>query len=180
MKPKKWEVKSTREIFKSPWVRLREDIVEDELKRELNFAILELPFGSSVLPIDPEGNVYLIKQYRHGYGGITIEIPGGQIDDGETPEQAARRETEEEIGIYPKKLISLGTVSGLTSNIQHVEHLFLTELDSVPETLLGTEEEVVTIEKVSIQQAIEWALDGTIIHGPAIALILRAKEYLKL
>jgi len=180
MKPKKWEVKSTKEIFKNPWARLREDIVKDELNRELNFVVLELPFGSSVLPIDPEGNVYLIKQYRHGYGEITIETPGGKLDEGETPEQAARRETEEEIGVLPKKLIPLGTISGLTSNIHHTEYLFLAELDSVPEISFSSDEETLSLEKVSMQQAIYWAVDGTIVHGPAIAVILRAKEYLKL
>lgn len=110
---------------------------------------------------------------------MSIETPGGQFDPGETPEETAKRETFEEIGVHVDTLIPLGVVSALTSNIEHTEHVYLAQLPQVPTKHAASEEEVIEIVKVSFDQAVEWALDSTIVHAPAITLILRAKEYLK-
>lgn len=179
MKLAGWKTQSSKNIFQNKWVSLREDIVIDELDREHTFAVLDLPYGSSVLPIDPEGNVYLVKQFRYGYGDYTIEIPGGQIDKRETVEAAAKRELYEELGITVGELIDLGIITGLTSNINHREHLYLAKLSIVPEVSLVSEEEIIELIKIPFSQAVDWALDGTIVHAPAVSHILRAKEYLR-
>ncbi|MFC1564085.1 NUDIX hydrolase [candidate division KSB1 bacterium] len=63
----------------------------------------------AVLPVDEEGNVYLVRQHRPAIGRTIIEIPAGLIDDGEDAESSAVRECEEETGYKPGELRELVT-----------------------------------------------------------------------
>jgi len=63
--------------------------------------------AAAVLPVDKEGMVHLIRQYRHAVQRYTLEVPAGLIDKQETPEQSAVRECEEETGYFPHKLKKL-------------------------------------------------------------------------
>lgn len=179
MKPAPWTQLASAQIFQNPWLSLREDTLRTETGDTKQFAIVTLPYGASTLPMDPDGNVYLTRQFRPGLGALSIETPGGQMDPGESPEVTAQRETEEEIGVAVSDMITLGSMSGLTGNIDHREYLYLAQLASVPTPRASHEEEVVEPLVVPFDQAVEWALDSTIVHGPAITLILRANEYLK-
>lgn len=77
---------------------------------EHDFFILESPPWVNVIPLTPEGEVVLIRQYRHGVREVTLEIPGGLIEPGDSPEGAARRELREETGYQAREMISLGHV----------------------------------------------------------------------
>jgi 8-oxo-dGTP pyrophosphatase MutT (NUDIX family) len=64
----------------------------------------------NVIPITPQDDVVLIRQYRHGTREITLEIPGGLVEKNDTPEMAAVRELYEETGYRASQMISLGGV----------------------------------------------------------------------
>jgi 8-oxo-dGTP pyrophosphatase MutT (NUDIX family) len=68
----------------------------------------ECPDWVSVVPVTESGEIVLVRQYRHGIDGETLEIPGGVIDPGESPEAAALRELEEETGYEGSTLAPLG------------------------------------------------------------------------
>ncbi len=72
--------------------RRRRDGVEDD------FVILESPEWVNVVALTPRNEVVLIRQWRHGIGEVALEIPGGMVDPGESPAQAAVRELSEETG----------------------------------------------------------------------------------
>lgn len=63
-----------------------------------NFVVLNSPDWVNIIPITTEGNVVLVRQYRHGVDDLTLEIPGGLVDASEDPAQAAMRECLEETG----------------------------------------------------------------------------------
>ncbi len=77
---------------------------------ETDLLVLDTPDWVNVLPITPEGNLVLIRQYRAGNGGITLEIPGGACDPGEDPAAAGARELLEETGYEAESITVLGSV----------------------------------------------------------------------
>lgn len=97
--PVKWETVEKQliddyKIFNLELVRR----YHPEWKREGKFVVLDSPRWVNIIPLTKDNNVVLIKQYRHGIDEITIEIPGGLVDNDETPLEAACRECTEETG----------------------------------------------------------------------------------
>lgn len=78
--------------------------------RSGTYQILEMASWANVIALTPDRQVVLIEQYRHGIDAITLEIPGGIIDSGETPADAAQRELAEETGYGGESPIFLGSV----------------------------------------------------------------------
>ncbi|MCX7908072.1 MAG: NUDIX hydrolase [Ignavibacteria bacterium] len=83
-------------IFSAKWVR-REN---PKTGNKSNFVILDSKDWVNIIPLTKDNKIVLVQQYRHGIDEITLEIPGGLIDQGETPLQAAKRECIEETGFY--------------------------------------------------------------------------------
>ncbi len=77
---------------------------------EHDFFVLESSPWVNVIPLTKGGDVVMIEQYRHGIQEVTLEIPGGLIEPGDSPEEAARRELREETGYGDGELIDLGFV----------------------------------------------------------------------
>ena len=75
-----------------------------------DFWVVDAPDWINVIPLTEERRVVMVRQYRFGIEGFTLEIPGGMCDRGETPEAAARRELREETGFEARDLVPLGWV----------------------------------------------------------------------
>jgi len=72
--------------------------------------IVTHPGGVTVLPVDDNGDVYLVRQYRYAYGRHLLEAPAGKLESGENPLECAVRELSEETGASAKELIFLGDI----------------------------------------------------------------------
>jgi ADP-ribose pyrophosphatase len=80
---------------------------------EHDFYIIETRNWVNVIPITADRQVVMVRQYRHGSREVTLEIPGGLFDDGDTPGKAALRELREETGYEAEKMVDIG---GLNPN----------------------------------------------------------------
>jgi len=141
------------------------------------FGVVTMLDGSTILPIDDEGNVYLAKEYKYAVGEETIEAISGGIDEGEEPIDAARRELGEEVGFDAEEVVPLGFVDPFTTVIKSRNYCFLAR--GLKRVGAGLDEgEVVETVKVPFDQALGWAMSGKISHGASVATILRAKTLL--
>ncbi len=94
--------------FSTPWF----DIVSKTIEGEKSpYYVLQTLDYVSILATTIEGQVLLVKQYRPVVEHVTLELPSGHIDNGESPEQAARRELLEETGYQVQELELLGTLA---------------------------------------------------------------------
>ncbi len=105
-----WQTKSRDVVFEvHPYVRVVREVVEVAPGKIIDdFYQVELRSFSLVVPVLSDGRIMTLTGYRHGPRRSCLTLPGGFIDPGETPEQAARRELAEESGLAAGELIALG------------------------------------------------------------------------
>ena len=126
----------------------------------------------SVLPMDDEGNVYLVRQYRHAVGREVLEAPAGLMEAGETPLQAAERELREETGARGT-LVDLGLYYPTPGFCEEIVHLFLARVTAFGDTD-PDEDEFLQMVKMPFSEFYRQAHDGRLRDGKTIALALRA------
>jgi ADP-ribose pyrophosphatase len=111
MRPEPWKIISTIRDKSYRVFALRKDTtLSPRTGRTHDFFILESNPWVNVIPLTEENQVVMVRQYRHGIREVTMEIPGGLIEEGDTPEQAAWRELSEETGYGAEEMIPLGFV----------------------------------------------------------------------
>jgi 8-oxo-dGTP pyrophosphatase MutT (NUDIX family) len=118
-----WERVDSELVADCRILRIKRDISLDPRSRTAHdFFVIEAPNWINVIPFTTDGRVILIEQYRHGTGEITLEIPGGLVDQHESPAAAAARELLEETGYECDSLELLGRTRpnpAIQNNWQH-------------------------------------------------------------
>lgn len=154
-------------------VKAKHCSAENGLKGD--YFVIDAPEWVVTIPVK-DGDFLLVRQWRHGAGRILTEFPGGVIEPGEDPAEAARRETEEETGHRIGKLTFLGTVSPNPALFTNRFHVYLAEdLIPVGEQKLD-EDEFLNLVRVPIGDLLRDYGTGEYLHafmGTALAFYLR-------
>lgn len=106
-----WSLLSSASAFRTPIFALRKDRVRAPRNgTEHDFYVLEAADWVNVVALTGDGQIVLVRQYRHGSGAISTEIPGGVVEPGEPPLDAARRELLEETGFAADDWSQIGVI----------------------------------------------------------------------
>ena len=121
-----WQVVDSAYSFRDRWLAVRSDVVALPNGTTLSpFHTIECADWVHTIAIDQAKNVILLEQYRHGAKRILFEFPGGNVDDDEVPEAAARRELLEETGYAAGSWHYLGSVFPASARFTNQSHAFL-------------------------------------------------------
>jgi ADP-ribose pyrophosphatase len=178
-----WKVlESTR-----PRKNLRVDRCELPNGKVIETMILEFGTWATTVALTKKQEVVLIKQYRHGVGKIIWEFPGGVVDAGESPLQAAKRELLEESGFgvapEPEKedapgWYKTGVVSPNPDNHTNVIHTFLAlDVEMIaPQDLDPTEE--IDVHLVPLEEVLRMATNGELLQSMQVSALFFALAHL--
>ncbi len=135
------------------------------------------PGAVAIVPLDGDGNVLLVRQYRLAADQIMFEIPAGTLKPGEDPAVCAVRELQEETGYRPGKLESLGGLFVAPGYTTEFIHLFFAT-DLIESRLAADADEFIEVKRVPLAQAIAWVMDGTLIDGKSVSGLLKVARKL--
>jgi ADP-ribose pyrophosphatase len=174
-----YRVVSSREVYQSEWLRLREDQVLRPDGAPGTFGVVEVRAGVSTLELTGSQDAYLVREYKYVIEREALEVASGVMEEGETPLAAAQRELREELGVEAQEWVELGAVDYLGSSVRSPTRLFLAlDADAVREQRPDPGE-IVRGARVPFSRALELVERGEITHGPSCVVILRADHYLR-
>lgn len=173
-----WTITGTKVVYQNPWILVREDkVIRPDGKNGI-FGTITQPGGSSVIPMDEKGNVYLTEEYRYAIKQKSIEAISGGSDKKESRLKTAKRELKEETGFSARKWTYLGFINPLTSVLSSPNHMYLAQRLSVgKKSLEGTEK--IVLHKMPFKKAMQMIDSGKISHAATIVALLKIRELIK-
>jgi ADP-ribose pyrophosphatase len=172
------ETLSTRRIFEGRAVNLRVDTVRTVDGRRSTREVVEHKPCIAVIPVNEQGSVLMVRQYRQPLGKEILEIPAGGIDDGEEPAAAVEREMQEETGFRPRKLTRLCGFYSSPGFCDEYLHLFLAE-DLVPGRLHAEDTPGIEVVPVPVAEIPALIASGSVEDSKSIAGLLYYLQYHK-
>ena len=172
------ETLSRKVVFQGRAVGLRVDTVRTPSGREATREIIEHDDCIAVIALDGDEKVLLVQQFRKPVERELLEIPAGGIDEGESPEDAVRREMREETGYLPQTVARLGGFYSAPGYATEYLYLYLAT-NLTPSQLFAEDTESISVVRVSLDQIPELISSGEICDAKSIAGLLAFLEYRK-
>jgi 8-oxo-dGTP pyrophosphatase MutT (NUDIX family) len=153
---------SSREVYRNPWLRVREDQIERSNGNKGIYGVVEKDDCAVILPIEGD-TIYLVEQYRYTIGRRALELPQGGWETAEVqPEELARGELREETGLVAASMVHLGSMWIAYGFSNQKQHAFLATGLTHAGTDPDPEEHDLVLKKVSIADFEQMLFDGTI------------------
>jgi ADP-ribose pyrophosphatase len=169
-----WQVISTKRNQSYRVFNLRTDRARSpRTRKEYDFFILESLPWVNVIPLTSKNEVVLIRQYRHGIRDVTLEIPGGLVENNDTPDQAALRELREETGYSTSKMVSLGFVHPNPAILNNRCFTFLAKDVRLVDGQKQDEKEDIEVLLRPLSKVSDLIRDGSITHALVLAAFYR-------
>lgn len=170
-----WQVLSDTALISQRWLEVREQRVRLANGHEIDrFHLIHGPDWSSVLCLTGDQQVVLVRQYRHGLGGASLELPAGVIEPDELPIDAARRELREESGFQSEHVVPLLTMVPEPSRSSTRAHFFFAhDARRIADLSLDSSEDLEVL-LVPVSELLGLIDEGHIQHAVHIAAILSA------
>ena len=168
---------SSKQVYDGKVVKLFVDEAELEDGSVMGREVIKHPGGVCVVPLDSDGNVLFVKQYRYPHHQVLTEIPAGKLEWGESHHECGLRELKEETGCTCDEYTYLGNLLPTPAYCGEVIHMYLAQGLHYGEQDLD-EGEFIEIEKIPLEKAVEMIMNNEISDAKTQLAILKAKLYL--
>lgn len=161
-------------IYKGKIVEFYRDHMRLPSDKVVEWDYIHHPGAAAIIPVDQDGKIIMVRQYRSPANRYTLEIPAGGLNQGEDSRICAIRELEEETGYqsnHVEHLIDLYAACAYSD--EKIDIYYATDLTYVKPHL--DEDEFINVERHSLEELTRLILDGTILDGKTIAGILAYK-----
>ena len=173
----KFDLLESNVIHKGHAIILRVDDLRTPDGRTVKYDIVEHHGSVIIIPVDENGNIYFVRQYRHAAGLEMLELPAGTLEPGELPEVCAAREVREETGMEAAALTEIGSFYLAPGYSTEFMHVFLARgLNHNP--LEADADEFLSVETMSLAAALELVANGGLSDAKSLAALLLAQAYL--
>ena len=153
---------SSREIYRNPWLRLREDEIERSNGAKGIYSVVDKDDCAVILPIE-DGTISLVEQFRYTIGQRALELPQGGWETADVdPEELARGELREETGLVAASMTYLGTMWIAYGFAKQRQHVYLATGLTQAGTDPDPEEHDLVLKTATIAEFERMLLDGTI------------------
>ena len=159
-------------LYEGKIIRVRKDTALLPNGKQAPREVVEHPGGVGIVPLDSDGCVLMVRQFRYPLGKTLLEIPAGKMEPGEDPQVCAERELSEEAGASAGKLTYLGYAYVSPGFCDEAIHLYLAEDLTFGQTH-PDEDEFLLPERIPLDQLVSMALDGTLIDGKSVIGVLK-------
>ncbi len=165
------QVLKTQEVFRGRGMTVRVDTVTTPSGRSTTREVVQRSNAVTIIAVDKNDTIFMVRQYRHCVNQELLELPAGMIEPGETPEDCARRELQEEIGFLPNKLEELGgwyMAPGFCTEFMH----FFLATDLIPKRLFADDTDEIDVIALNATDALAFINAKKIRDGKTIAGLL--------
>mgnify|MGYP001824653447 CR=1 FL=1 len=165
-----WKETEERTLVKTRVFELTERRgVNPRTGEEVPVWVLDAADWVNVIPLDSEGRVIIVRQYRHGTRSVTVEVPGGVVERGEEPEAGARRELLEETGYEAGSMELLGVVHPNPAIQTNATYTYLAEGCRKVADLDLDQAEDIDVDAVELSEVERMIRAGEITHSLVVA-----------
>ncbi len=169
-----YEVLETHDLFRGRVFALRQDRVRLPDGQTTDLDIIEHGGAAVIVPVDGQGRIWFVRQYRHAAGEALLELPAGTLEPGEAPEACAAREVREETGMAAARIEPIGgcfLAPGYSSEFLH--YFLATGL--TPDPAPHDADEFLETVPLSAAEAYRLAAAGRLRDGKTLAGLLLAQ-----
>ena len=169
-----WTTLSSKIVYENNWISVSEhDVINPGGGKNIYGKVHFKNKAIGIIPIDQDGNTWLVGQHRYTLNQYSWEIPegGGPLSD--SPLESAKRELKEETGLSAKKWEQLMRIHTSNSVTDEEAFIFLAEdLEQGTNSLEDTEADLV-VKKIPLRDAIEMVMNGEITDSISVAGLLK-------